>query len=192
MRMYAFMWLSATWCTTWRTVQPPGRYGVSSCASVRPVTAARSCAAALRRWRRSRRVARPAVSGARRSARPIGIAKVRLGRRGCGHGAVTVESRRVVASYRVRWRTRGSALRTSRVASRPGIRYNRAHADARAHDREEAPTREEAARQQRQVAVLPPAGQAGRGHGVPASGGQSHRRQAVRHDGRAAPWRSRS
>ena len=40
-RMKPFMWLSATWCTTWRTVQPPGRYGVSSCASVRPATAAR-------------------------------------------------------------------------------------------------------------------------------------------------------
>ena len=35
-RMNAFMWLSGTWCTTWRTVQPPSRYGVFSCVSVRP------------------------------------------------------------------------------------------------------------------------------------------------------------
>ena len=28
--LYAFMWLSGTWWTTWRTVQPPSRYGVSS------------------------------------------------------------------------------------------------------------------------------------------------------------------
>jgi hypothetical protein len=46
MRTYAFMWLSGTWCTTWRTVQPPGRYGVSSCGSRRPRTAARSAAGA--------------------------------------------------------------------------------------------------------------------------------------------------
>ena len=43
-RMNAFMWLSGTWCTTWRTVQPPSRYGVFDCASVRPRTAARSAA----------------------------------------------------------------------------------------------------------------------------------------------------
>ena len=35
------MWLSGTWCTTCRTVHPPGRYGVSSWASLRPATAAR-------------------------------------------------------------------------------------------------------------------------------------------------------
>ena len=27
---YAFRWLSGTWCTTCRRVQPPSRYGVSS------------------------------------------------------------------------------------------------------------------------------------------------------------------
>ena len=43
-RVYAFEWLSGTWCTTCRTVQPSGRYGVSSCASFRPRTAARSLA----------------------------------------------------------------------------------------------------------------------------------------------------
>src|SRR5262245_26534663 len=40
-RMYAFMWLSGTWCTTWRTVHPPGRYGVSSAASDNPLTSDR-------------------------------------------------------------------------------------------------------------------------------------------------------
>ena len=31
------MWLSGTWCTTCRTVQPPGRYGVSSSRSDPPL-----------------------------------------------------------------------------------------------------------------------------------------------------------
>ena len=43
-RVRPFMWLSARWCTTWRTVQPSGRYGVSSCVSSRPPTAARMSA----------------------------------------------------------------------------------------------------------------------------------------------------
>src|SRR6185436_1037490 len=45
-RMYAFMWLSGTWWTTCRTVQPPSRYGVSSAASSRPATASRMRAGA--------------------------------------------------------------------------------------------------------------------------------------------------
>jgi hypothetical protein len=47
-RTNAFMWLSGTWWTTWRTVHPPSRYGVFSCASVRPRTAARSAAGVSR------------------------------------------------------------------------------------------------------------------------------------------------
>jgi hypothetical protein len=39
--MYAFMWLSGTWWINWRTVHPPSRYGVSSCRSFSPATAAR-------------------------------------------------------------------------------------------------------------------------------------------------------
>lgn len=45
-RMNAFAWLSGTWCTTCRTVQPSGRYGVSSCASSNPLMARRRLAGA--------------------------------------------------------------------------------------------------------------------------------------------------
>ena len=39
MRAVACIWLSATWWTVWRTVQPPSRYGVSIWDSERPAAA---------------------------------------------------------------------------------------------------------------------------------------------------------
>ena len=76
--MKPFMWLSATWCTTWRTVQPSGRYGVSSCRSSgrrrrressRAARRCRRCAAARRRrgGRRPRRERGRRVSAGRPS-----------------------------------------------------------------------------------------------------------------------------
>jgi hypothetical protein len=46
--MYAFMWLSATWCAICRGVQPPSRYGVSRRAPLSPCSAARISAGASR------------------------------------------------------------------------------------------------------------------------------------------------
>src|SRR5581483_4000412 len=53
------MWLSGTWWTTWRMVQPPGRYGVSSCASLNaPVSVRKRAGSASSVRRCASRVAR--------------------------------------------------------------------------------------------------------------------------------------
>jgi hypothetical protein len=73
-RMKQFMWLSGTWCTTWRTVHPPGRYGVSSCWSSSPRTASRNRAPAseilVMHWGRVE-----GSTGADQSNLPIGYRK---------------------------------------------------------------------------------------------------------------------
>jgi len=70
-RTYQFICASARWCTTCRTVHPPGRYGVSSRSSDKPATAARSRAGDSASCCRSWRLA-SSSTGAPASNGPIG------------------------------------------------------------------------------------------------------------------------